>query len=66
MALHTNLPPPSANLLLAALPPREYAALLPHLQAEQRKHRFERLCSDELAGKTLAQLRLGDVMSRST
>lgn len=41
-----------------------HVKLLPHLQAEQRKHRFERLCSDELAGKTLAIVGVGQVGTR--
>ena len=37
---------------------------LPHLQAEQRRHRWERFCGDELAGKTLAIIGAGEVGRR--
>lgn len=34
---------------------------LPHLQAEQRAHHWARFCSDELTGKTLAIIGIGEV-----
>lgn len=37
---------------------------LPHLQAEQKAHRWERFCGDELEGKTLAVVGLGTLGSR--
>ena len=37
---------------------------LPHLQAEQRRHHWERFCGDELAGKTLAIIGAGEVGRR--
>ncbi len=37
---------------------------LPHLQAEQKAHHWERFCGDELAGKTLAIIGLGTLGRR--
>jgi phosphoglycerate dehydrogenase-like enzyme len=41
-----------------------HVKLLTHLQAEQRRRRFERLCGDELCGKTLAIIGVGAVGRR--
>ena len=37
---------------------------LPHLQAEQKAHHWERFCGDELAGKTLAIIGVGELGRR--
>ena len=39
---------------------------LPHLQAEQKAHHWERFCGDELAGKTLAIIGVGELGRRVT
>lgn len=53
---------PLAEFVFLAL--LSHVKLLPHLQEEQRRRRFERLCSDELQGKTLAIVGVGAVGRR--
>jgi phosphoglycerate dehydrogenase-like enzyme len=53
---------PLAEFVFLAL--LSHVKLLPHLAEEKKKRRFERLCSDELAGKTLAIIGVGEVGTR--